>query len=83
MLTDMTLTSVNLIVGQTPTIYNLIIINVTYIWMFRNYLFSFGQNFAKRSRNMERHRERNIAEPKFELKSFHPRSCIFYGRGRI
>ena len=25
----------------------------------------------------------NIAEPKFELKSFRPSSCIFHGRGRI
>ena len=28
-------------------------------------------------------RERNIAEPKFELKSFRLSSCIFYGRGRM
>ena len=27
--------------------------------------------------NLERCRERNIAEPKFELKSFCPSSCIF------
>ena len=33
--------------------------------------------------NMERRRERNIAEPKFELKSFRLSSCIFYGCGRI
>ena len=31
----------------------------------------------------EAYRERNIAEPKFELKSFRPNSCVFYGRGRI
>ena len=61
----------------------LIIINVTHISMFRNYSFNFGRNVAKRGRNMERHRERNIAEPKFELKSFRPSSCVFYGRGRI
>ena len=61
----------------------LIIINVTRISMFRNYSFNFGRNVAKRGRNMERRRERNIAEPKFELKSFRPSSCIFYGRGRI
>ena len=62
---------------------NLIIINVTHISMFRNHSFNFGRNVAKRGRNMERRRERNIAEPKFELKSFHPSSCIFYGRGCI
>ena len=62
---------------------NLIIINVMHISMFRNYSFNFGWNVAKRGRNMERRRERNIAEPKFELKSFRPSSCIFYGRGRI
>ena len=62
---------------------NLIIINVTHISMFRNYSFTFGRNVAKRGRNMERCREHNIAEPKFELKSFRPSSCIFYGRGRI
>ena len=56
----------------------LIIINVTHISMFRNYSFNFGRNVAKRGRNMERCRERNIAEPKFELKSFRPSSCIFY-----
>ena len=28
----------------------------------------------KRGRNMDRHRERNIAEPKSELKSFRPSS---------
>ena len=61
----------------------LIIINVTHISMFRNYSFNFGRNVMKRDRNMERRRERNIAEPKFELKSFRPSSCIFYGRGRI
>ena len=49
---------------------NLIIINVTHISMFRNYSFNFGRNVTKRGRNMERRRERNIAEPKFELKSF-------------
>ena len=61
----------------------LIIINVTRISMFRNYSFNFRRNVAKRGRNMERRRERNIAEPKFELKSFRPSSCVFYGRGRI
>ena len=61
----------------------LVIINVTHISMFSNYSFNFGRNVAKRGRNMERRRERNIAEPKFELKSFRPSSCIFYGRGRI
>ena len=63
--------------------HNLIIINVTHISMFSNYSFNFRQNVAKHGRNMERRRERNIAEPKFELKSFRPSSCIFYGRGRI
>ena len=63
--------------------YYLIIINVTHISMFSNYSFNFGRNVAKRGRNMERRRGRNIAEPKFELKSFRPSSCIFYGRGRI
>ena len=43
-------------------------------------LLNFGRNVAKRGRNMERHRECNIAEPKFELKLFRPNSCIFYGR---
>ena len=62
---------------------HLIIINVTHIWMFRNYSFNFGRNIAKRGRNMERHRECNIAEPKFELKSFRSSSCVFYGRGHI
>ena len=61
----------------------LIIINVTHISMFRNYSFNFERNVAKRGRNMERRRERNIAEPKFELKSFRPSSCVFYGRGHI
>ena len=55
----------------------LIIINVTHISMFRNYSFNFGRNVAKRGRNMERRRERNIAEPKFVLKSFRPSSCVF------
>ena len=64
-------------------IIHLIIINVTHISMFRNYSFNFVRNVAKRGRNMERRRERNIAEPKFELKSFRPSSCVFYGRGRI
>ena len=49
------------------------------ISMFRNYSFNFGQNVTKCGRNMERCRERNIAEPKFELKSFHLSSCVFYG----
>ena len=62
---------------------NLIIINVTHISMFRNYFFNFGRNVAKRRKNMERRWERNIAEPKFELKSFRPSSCVFYGRGHI
>ena len=62
---------------------HLIIINVTHISMFRNHSFNFGRNVAKRGRNMERRRERNIAEPKFQLKSFRPSSCVFYGRGRI
>ena len=62
---------------------NLIIINVTHISMFRNYSFNFGRNVAKRGRNMERGRERNIAEPKFQLKSFRPSSCVFYSCGRI
>ena len=61
----------------------LIIINVTYISMFRNYSFNFGRNVTKHGRNMERRRERNIAELKFELKLFRPSFCIFYGRGRI
>ena len=61
----------------------LIIINVTHISMFRNHSFNFGRNVAKRGRDMERRRERNIAEPKFQLKSFHPSSCVFYGCGRI
>ena len=61
----------------------LIIINATHISMFRNHSFNFGRNVAKRGRNMERRRERNIAEPKFQLKSFRPSSCAFYGRGRI
>lgn len=61
---------------------NLIVINVTHISMLPNYSFKFGRNVTKHGRNMERCRERNIAEPKFELKSFHP-SCIVYGRGRI
>ena len=51
--------------------------------MFRNYSFNFGRNVAKHGRNMERRRERNIAEPKFELKLFRPSSCVFYGRGHI
>ena len=51
--------------------------------MFGNYSFNLERNVAKRGRNMERRRERNIAEPKFELKSFRPSSCVFYGRGRI
>ena len=62
---------------------NNLIINVTHISMFRNYSFNFGRNVTKRGSNMERRRERNTAEPKFELKSFRPSSCIFYGRGRI
>ena len=62
---------------------NLIIINVTHISMFRNSSFNFGRNVAKRGRNMERCRERNIAEPKFELWSFRPSSCVFYVRGHI
>ena len=60
-----------------------IIINVMHISMFKNYSFNFGRNVTKRGRDMERRRERNIAEPKSELKSFRPSSCIFYGRGRI
>ena len=64
-------------------VFTSLIINVTHISMFRNYSFNFGRNVAKRGRNMERHKERNIAEPKFQLKSFRPSSCIFYGRGRI
>ena len=40
---------------------HLIVINVTHISMFRNYSFNFGRNVTKRDRNMERHRERNIA----------------------
>ena len=65
------------------TYMHLIIINVTHISMFRNYSFNFGRNVAKRGRNMERRRERNIVEPKFELKSFRPSSCVFYCRVRI
>ena len=61
----------------------LIIINVTHISMFRNYSFNFERNVTKRGRNMERHWECNIAEPKFELKSFCPSSCVFYGRDHI
>ena len=70
-------------INYSHKIYNLIIINVTHISMFRNYSFNFERNVAKRGRNMERRRERNIAEPKFELKSFRPSSCVFYGRGCI
>ena len=62
---------------------NLIIINVTHISMFRNHSFNFGRNVTKRGRNSEMRRERNIAEPKFELKSFRPSSCVFYSRCRI
>ena len=65
------------------TAWYLIIINVTHIWMFRNYSNYFWRNVAKRGRNMERRWERNIPEPKFELKSFRLSSCVFYGRGRI
>ena len=54
-----------------------------YVSMFRNYSFNFGRNVEKRGRNMEMRRERNIAEPKFELKSFRPSSCVFYGCGHI
>ena len=61
----------------------LIIINITHISMFRNYSFNFGQNITKRDKNMERRKDRNIAEPKFELKSFCLMSCIFYGRRHI
>ena len=61
----------------------LIIINVTHISMFKNYSFNFGRTVTKHGRDLERRRERNIAEPKSELKSFRPSSCIFYGRGRI
>ena len=49
---------------NTQTELYLIIINVTHISMFSNYSFNFGRNVAKRGRNMERRRERNIAEPK-------------------
>ena len=72
-----------LIMLYNKNVHNLIIINVTHISMFRNYSFNFERNSAKRGRNMERRRERNIAEPKFELKSFRPSSCVFYGRRRI
>ena len=58
-----------------PSKHNLIIINVTHISMFRNYSFNFGWNVIKLGRNMERRWERNIAEPKFELKSLHLSSC--------
>ena len=68
---------------MTVDLAYLIIINVTHISMFRNYSFNFGRNVAKRGRNMERRRERNIEEPKFELKSLRPSFCVFYGRGRI
>ena len=61
---------------------HLIIINVMHISIFRNYSFNFGKNVTKRGRNMERRREHSI-EPKFELKSFHPSSCVFYGCGHI
>ena len=57
--------------------------NVTHISMFSNYSFNFGRNVAKRGRNMEMCRERNIADPKFELKSFRLSSCVFYGCGHI
>ena len=67
-------------VGQAHTF---IIINVTHISMFRKYSFTFGRNVTKHGRNMERPRECKIADPKFELKSFHPSSCVFYGRGYI
>ena len=60
---------------------HLIIISVTHISMFRNYSFNFGRNVTKHGRNMERHREHNVAELKCELKSFHPSSCVFYSRG--
>ena len=63
--------------------YNHIILNVMHTSMFRNYSFNFGRNVAKRGRNMERRRERNIVDPKLELKSFRPSSCVFYGRGYI
>ena len=75
--------SLSTIIWTKNSFSNLIIINVTHISMFRNYSFNFGRNVAKRGRNMEGHWERNIAEPKFQLKSFRPSSCIFYGRGRI
>ena len=64
-------------------LHYLIIINVMHISMFRNYSFNFGQNVTKRGRNIERDSERNKAEPKFELQSFCPSSCIFYGRSHI
>ena len=35
----------------------------------QEYSFNFGRSVMKCGRNMERRRERNIAEPKFELKS--------------
>ena len=62
---------------------NNLIISVMHISMFRNYSFNFGQNVTKRGRNMKTHRECNIAEPKFELKSFHPSSRVFYGHSHI
>ena len=48
--------------------------------MFRNYSFDLGRNVTKRGRNIERRRERNIAEPKFEFKSFRPSSCVLRSR---
>ena len=80
--------------GECPSVYivlyehnvhsnNRIIIDVMHISMFRNYSFNFERNITKHGRNMERRGECNIAEPKFELKSFHPRSCVFYGHGHI
>ena len=47
--------------------------------MFRNYSFNFGRNVTKCGRNMERRRERDIAKPKFELKSFRPSSLHLVG----
>ena len=49
------LTQLHSIVALTYVVSSyLIIINVTHISMFRNYSFNFGQNVAKRGRNMER-----------------------------
>ena len=62
--------SPNVLLASDESIHDmsyLIIIYVMHISMFRNYSFNFRRNVAKPGRNMERHRERNIAERKIEL----------------